>query len=376
MTPRERMFAALEGREVDRCPVFAPYIHLSNSDHWHEVTGKSTADFYRWNSLLSDQYAEGFEQFYEQMPFDVFEQLNESYVPRVDREVVEIIEKDDGVYRHNKSNDTWSGLSNDIHNAGESANETRLVHTREDIDREIVVVPADEQIRNGSMDHLKACVDRFQDRYFILGCGIVNSFYGCTYYVGFINRMTMYLEEPEFIEYVSERYLERNLERIRAVAKTGADAMWIDDATATADMISLEMYERFSLPYLKPLVREIQRLGMKCILIYFGSIADRVEQILSTKPDGLVMEASMKGYANDIEKIARQVSGRTCLFGNLNPYEHVQRLSDGDLAALMKRQYEAVKPYGPFVCSTGSPITPGTPVSRIRYYIDTGHSLK
>jgi uroporphyrinogen decarboxylase len=185
----------------------------------------------------------------------------------------------------------------------------------------------------------------------------------------------MYLDEPQLIHRLSERYLALNLERIRAFALAGSDAVWIDDATATSEMISLDMYERFSLPYLKPLVKEIQRLGMKCILVYFGGIADRVAHIVSTGADALVMEASMKGYVNDIAAIAKRVDGRLCLFGNLNPFDDVERLSENQLWARMKAQYESVRPYRRFVTSTGSPLTPRTPVSRIRRYIEMAHAL-
>ena len=81
----------------------------------------------------------------------------------------------------------------------------------------------------------------------------------------------------------------------------GGDAIYIDDATATNDMISVADYERYSLPYMQAMVDEIHRLNHKAIVIYFGGISDRLEQIAATGADCLLMEASMKGFRNEIE---------------------------------------------------------------------------
>lgn len=375
MTPKERMYAALEGRPVDFYPVFAPYIHLSNNDHWEEVTGEPVWRFFEWQYLPAEQHVAYYDQFWNLMPFDVVQPLHGS--THEEREAITIVHKDDQAYIHDKRNDSYEKVPPDIHLAGSdgAANEERKVFTREDVDREIPIRSAEKIIRGGSMDYLKAAVEKHGGEYFILPGGVVNSLFGCTYYVGLTNRMLMYYDEPEFLDYLSKRILDANIERIRAYAMAGAHGLRIDDATATSEMISLAMYERFSLPYMDELVKEIQRLGMKAIVIYFGGVADRVEQILSTNPDGFIMEATMKNYVNDIEKIAKQVNGRTCLFGNLNPYDDIQVLNDGGLHAKIRAQFEAVRPYKRFVTSTGSPLTPGTPVSRIRRYIEMGHTL-
>ena len=111
-------------------------------------------------------------------------------------------------------------------------------------------------------------------------------------------------------------------------------------------------------------------LGQKVILIYFGGIADRVEQILSLGADGLIMETSMKSYVNDLGDIASQIKGRTCLFGNIDPVGIVQKGTDEQLQEEIERQTRVGRSLGSFVVSTGSPITPLTPVERIRRFIE------
>jgi len=182
-------------------------------------------------------------------------------------------------------------------------------------------------------------------------------------------------DEPKLVKYISELVLEQNIEYIRAVGKSGSDAMFIDDATATSDMISVRMYEEFSLPYMIEQVKEIKRQGMKAFVIYFGGISDRVEQIASTGADVLMMETSMKGYVNDYTSIARRLGGQICLAGNLDPYGDIELLSDEGLEARMTVMAKAGREYGRYFTCTGSPLTPKTPLKRIQKYIDIGHRL-
>jgi len=95
----------------------------------------------------------------------------------------------------------------------------------------------------------------------------------------------------------------------------------------------------------------------------------RLEQIASTGADGLAPEAGMKNYTNDIDEIAAAIGDRISLFGNINPYDTIERASDDDLAAEVARQAAAGRKARGFIMCTGSPITPGTPLARVRRFI-------
>ena len=213
----------------------------------------------------------------------------------------------------------------------------------------------------------------YGDTHFILTGNVVNTFYSNVFHVGMTNLYAMLLEEPELIKYISELILEQNIEHIRAIAAVGGDAIYIDDATATSDMISPQMYEEFSLPYLIPQVKEIQKLGHKAILIYFGGIADRVDMIKSTGADVLMMECSMKGYINDYSDIAAKLGGSMCLAGNLNPYDDIEITTDEELEIKIREMVSKGLAYGRYFTSTGSPLTPNTSVKRMQKYIDLAH---
>jgi hypothetical protein len=376
MTGRERVLAAYEGRMPDCVPASAPYIMLSNADHWVEATGLPVWKFYEWQYLPPDAHAARYADFTSAMPFDVFEPFFGHSAQ--EREAITVVENDGRHFFRDRRDGSLNPVPDTIHEAGSAlhANETRHVFTREDARTRITTATAERQIADGQMDFAKAAFSLYGGSHFFVTGGIVNTFYMCSFQFGLTNMFAALKEEPDLFHYVSSLNLEQNIERIRAYAAVGGDAVYIDDATATCDMISVNDFETFSLPYMREEVREIKRLGMKAICIYFGGIGDRADRILSLEPDALSMETSMKGYVNDLAAVAKLAAGKICLYGNLNPFNDVQMLSDAALENKVRLQCAQGSVGGRFVTSTGSPLTPGTPVSRIRRLIEMSHSMK
>ena len=372
MNGRERMLAAIEGRPLDQYPVMVPYVMLSNADHWVEVTGEPVWRFYEWMTADPVRHAQGYKPFYDAMPFDLFQPWFAA--KRADRENTRVVMRDGVPYLHDRKGDSLKPVPESIHNAGSGGgeNETRHIFDVGDIRERIPYESESALVEGGVNDTLEAVLPLFRDKFCING-GVVNTFYSCVYHVGMENFYCMLKEEEALVHEMSKRILENNIAYIRAIARAGGDAIYIDDATATSEMVSVDTYETFALPYLTEQVREIKRLGKKAVLVYFGGISDRVEQILSTGVDLLVMEASMKGFVNDYAAISRQIGQRCCLAGNLNPYDHVEVLPEAALEAEIQRQASAGRLTGRYVTSTGSPLTPGTSVSRIARLIEMGH---
>ena len=375
MISKEFVYAAIEGRKLEHYPVHSSYTFLSNADHWNALTGKTAADFYRWTLSDTAEHEKVYKVWMEKLPYDTFipYQLPSYEV----RETIEVVEKDNLILMHDKKEDTYKRMSGNIHDSGSngSAVGTQRVFSISDVKETVKIETTDKMIENGCFDAVRAGVNTAGKDKFLISGGIVNTFYECSAYLGFQNLFPMLYDEPELVHYLSERILESNIERIRAFAKIGGDAIYIDDATATCDMISLKQYEEFSLPYLTRAVTEIQRLGKIAVLIYFGGIQDRISQIASTGAKVLQMEASMKNFTNDYDYIAERLDGKMCLMGNLNPYEDLEITNDEELHERIRKQVESGRKYGKYISCTGSPITPYTSVERIKRYIDMAHML-
>ena len=373
MNNKERVYAAFDGKRVDRPPVTSIYNFLYHQDHFSELTGLPHWRMHEWLANSPDKHADLFLQLHRQAPFELLQP--QQAASRVWRERQEFIERDGKAWRHDRLTGEQTRIDVPAvsgHASDGQANEIRRVFTREDIRSQVKVYSADSRLAEGANDYLDAIVARYGSEEFILSGGVVGTFYSCHGHVGLTNLFALLIEEPSLIEELSRRILDQNIEEIRRLAMGIGDAIYIDDATATSDMISVQHYERFSLPYMQAMVKEIQRLGHKAILIYFGGIADRLQQISSLGADGIVFEASMKGFTNDVADITAKIGGRITVFGNVDPVRTLQDADDAALEKEIRRQVEAGRPGRGFILSTASPITPRTPLRRVQRYIALG----
>ena len=377
MTNKQRVHAALDGKPVDRCPVTSLYNFLYQLDHFSELTGLPSWRMQQWLVDTPEAHVDLYARMHAAAPFELL-QPQHSAPSRAWRARQEFVEKDGHPYRHDRETGEWvrldqtaaSGHASDYH-----ANEERHVFSRADIDARLTVTPAAQQLADGANDYIEAIVRRFGQEEFVLSGGVIGTLYSCHWHVGLTNLFSLLIEEPELIDYLCEKILAQNLEAIRRLAAAGGDAIYIDDATATSDMISPAMYERFSLPYMKAMVDEIHRLKHKAILIYFGGIIDRLELIAATGADGLLPEASMKGFVNDTAEIARRIGDRMTLFSNIDPVAVLQNGTDAELEQEIRRQIEAARAARGFILSTASPITPSTPLARVQQFLELGRTL-
>lgn len=374
MTSKERVHAALEGKPVDRCPVTADYSQLYFPDHIEELTGRPWWHVHRWMAMPVDEHVALYRQMLELVPFEMIQPFDG---PRDDADEVEFVERDGVPYRHDRLDDKWakvernaSGFAYDYH-----ANETRYIFSRDDIEERIPIPDWRQAIAAGENCYIEGMVREFGRDNFILSGGLVGTIWSCGQHVGQTNLFAMLVQEPDLVEALCERITEENLARIRRLAAAGGDGIYIDDATATSDMISPAMYERFSFPYMKAMVDEIHRLGHKAVVIYFGGVMDRLESIASTGADGFSYEASMKGYVNDTAEIARRIGDRMTLFSNIDPVGILQNGSDEALEAEIRKQFEAGRRARGFILSTASPITPQTPLARVRRFIELSRQI-
>ncbi len=172
------------------------------------------------------------------------------------------------------------------------------------------------------------------------------------------------------VEALCRRLTESSMEILKAYSKMGVDIIWFEECLASANEISLSKFDRFCLPYNVELLSEINRLGMKSIYYPCGDVRDRLELMIEAGPDCMSLEESKKGFEIDLAWVNEVVEGRVCIFGNLDSIGVLQNGTREELRGEVRRQVEIGREYGRFVMSLGSPVTPRTPASRVREYVD------
>jgi hypothetical protein len=374
MNSKQRCRAALMGLPTDRPPVTVLYNMLYYEDHFSELTGLPPHELVRWLNSDPEEYFHLFKIMHAKAPFEM---LQPHMAPsRSERQASEFIFQDGRLVRRNR----FSGALEDLHSVSGhakdyAANQAQKIFSPRDIERVIEVPDPKKQVAEGYNDYLARFVEEMGNDHYIVSGGVVGTIYSCGWYLGQQNTLAMLLDQPDLVTAVCQRITEQNIATIHQLASAGGDAIYIDDATATSDMISLKHYERFSLPYMTLMVNEIHRLGHQAILIYFGGVMDRLEAIASTGADGLLMETSMKGYTNDMAEAVRRVGKSITLFANIDPLGILQDASEASLETEIRRQFMAGRSGRGFVISTASPITPATPLSRVQKFLDLGKTL-
>lgn len=365
---RVRVHRALAGDPLDRFPVAALYSMYYQADHFAELTGLPGWMYHWWRNASPEDHVDVLVRMLEAAPFETV-QLFEAPT-REERSRTRILEKEGRAYRDYAGRiDALAGTTSG-HAMDYAANERRRVFGLRDADEQIRAVPAAEQRASGMDDYVDAAVARLGRDRFIIAGSVAGALFSCAAYLGQTNTFALLIDRPALVDYVCAKVTEQNVETIRRLAATGGDAIIIDDATATGDMISVAHYERFCVPYTRTMVDEAHRAGLKAIVVYFGAVMDRLDQIASLHADGLNVECSMKGYVNDIDRIARCIGGRVSLFANIDPVGVIEQGTDGELEREIVRQVRAGRHARGFLVSPASPITPATPLRRVRRFID------
>ena len=192
---------------------------------------------------------------------------------------------------------------------------------------------------------------------------------------GYEGMLLLMAQNPDLASYAGQRILSNATQHIRMCSVLGADGIRIEECLL--DQISPESFRDINVPILRECVEEIRAAGMKSIYYYCGNPWDRFDAILDIGADAIQLEESKKGFTIDIEDVVEAVKGSCVLFGNLDATAVLQDGSDDELHREIERQLQSGKDNkNRFVMSVGSPITPDTPVERVRRYTDLVHMLQ
>jgi hypothetical protein len=191
---------------------------------------------------------------------------------------------------------------------------------------------------------------------------------------GYEGTMVMIATRPDLVRHACQRFLTLITRRVRRAAILGVRGMWIVESLV--DMISPEAFASLFAPFMTQVVGEIRAAGMNSIYYFTGNPAGKWDEILSIGADALALEEGKKGFEIDIEDVVKRVQGRCTVFGNLDAIGVLQNGTDEELRTEISRQIAAGRRNGNrFIMSIGSPVTPGTPVERVRLFCDLVQEL-
>jgi len=373
MTGREKMRAAFTKAGTDEIPVVICYENIFYRDHWSEVT--SLPWWYMYESDVGRQAAWR-EEAFPKIGQDWF-LLTRGYA-RESRKNLTL----EGGEREAIRVNAVTGAKDVIvrpevsGNANFPWNRREKADTPEDIDK-LIHLSDERDAEILKTDGSRDLAERLMDG---VGAGdyphmhVAAPLYACEALWGFEGFMLRLADDPALVHYACDRFCERNRRSLASCAALGAEGIWIEECLI--DMISPAMYEELNLPYMQWLVDDTRAVGMKSVYYYCGNPAGKMDLILHCGADAVSLEEGKKGFVIDIEDVVDAVRGRCAVYGNLDAMWLLPFCSEDELRREVARQIAAGRRNGSrFVMSLGSPVTPGTPVARVRQYCDIAREL-
>lgn len=374
MNGRERVYAALSAEGTPEIPAVIPYEGIYLRDHWAQLTARPWWVRYgldvEESCVWRQEVAQAIGQDWFALPVAA---------SRADRAAVSLRERDGQAYLV----DVRTGVARRLspprvggwpgHGVA-SVHPERPPETRDQVNASIgVPLPVDRILAGGQGDLPEQILSTWGASLYPLG-SVLGPLWRCYDLWGFEGLMLRVASDRALVRHAVERYTAHSLQAVRLYARLGALGLWIEDCMT--DMVSPEAYRTLNLPCLRQITAEARGLGLHSIYYYCGDPAGKWDLLLDTGADALSLEESKKGFSIDIEQVVERVDRRMAVLGNLDAIHVLPAADEETLRAVIARQIAAGRCNGSrFIMSLGSPVTPGTPVERVRRYCELVHEL-
>ena len=377
MTGREKIEAAFSKQGTNEIAAVMCYEGIYIRDHWKELT---TSPWWHINEPDIERQMKWRKDVIEMTGHDWIRLM--PFYSKEERRNILIEEKAGVIFFRDKKSGHEIKLEEPAKGGWLADSLTASVHpgqpadSEEEIDRLIPIgSPFDKNkfLKEGKADLSREILTEYGANLFPV-FHVQSPLWCCYNLWGFEGMMRMTKQNPALVKHACERYLEIELNNVKMAAALGAAGIWIEECMT--DMISPDSFMELNVPYLKRIVEEINKNNMKSIYYFCGDPSGKMEQMLSVGSDAISLEEGKKGFSIDIEDVVSEVKGKCVVLGNLDALGVLQSGSEDELRAEIKRQITAGRRNNNrFIMSTGSPVTPGTPVERVRMYCDMVHEM-
>ncbi len=179
-------------------------------------------------------------------------------------------------------------------------------------------------------------------------------------------------KRPAFVEKILDFSTELLIHIYEPVVNDGTlDVISLADPTASGDLISKKIFERFALPYLKRFTDWAKSKNIHTLLHICGDTTDRLELFPSTGASCISLD-----HKTDLAKAKEVLSGKICFAGNVAPVDVMLQGNVDLVESSCKRIIETVGTDGAFVLMPGCDIPPDVPYENIKKFIQVASEWK
>ena len=370
MTPKERILSAFQGKKPDHLPCAIAYPEIPFRDRSEE---HMTHPWWILDEMNKRKMIPAVRNYLQKIGCDGWPVLWTN--PQKERAAIQYIRENGRDYIFNRQ----SGQKKELFPPGrgqttlEALTEPKpLLHDEEYINR-ISIVNAENQIQHGQWEFAQATLRALGNDYFIYS--YTSTPFALSFAKGFTETLMDVVTNPDFIHAIADHLVAAQRENLRAMAISGVHGVWMQDFYGGKEILSRRQYADIVVPHARELVQEAHRLGLKVIHYFMGNPIDRADLVASVGAEAILFEEARKGYEINIEALADQINGDQVLMGNLAAEEVLAKGSESDLNAEIARLISFGRKRERFMMATGSPPTPETPLTRIKFALDTARQL-
>jgi len=168
------------------------------------------------------------------------------------------------------------------------------------------------------------------------------------------------IKNPEFVHELNEITARVSEDFAVAKAEHGANVIVIADPTASTSLISPDMFQEFSLLYLRRVLHAIKGMGAVPSLHICGKTGPILENMAKTEAKVLEVDSPV-----DLREAKGLVGGRTCLMGNVDTAV-LLRGKPHDVELETRDCIKKAADGGGFILSSGCEVPLNTPMDNIK----------
>ncbi len=245
------------------------------------------------------------------------------------------------------------------------------------IDRYIdsIYQTTEQVIENGELEHISYHSRKYgAEKLIALNEGSDTACFFDTH-VGFENGLIGMMENPENVQYYLRRLYDRTFQRMKAYRQLGGQAFINSETYCSRDIMSPQLYREVIFPVQLEFYTKLRELGILPICYFTGDILPLIDTIKMLPINGLMVEASKKGFSVDTGEIADRLENKIALFGNLESHYILETGTAGEVKNETIRQLQKTKGH-PFIMANDCPISFHTPPENIHCMIDTARNYR
>jgi uroporphyrinogen decarboxylase len=172
-------------------------------------------------------------------------------------------------------------------------------------------------------------------------------------------------ELEEKITLLIGRAFEVHLEYHRMMLEAGADITSFGDSSCGPDVISPELFAKYSLPFHKKLQNELAKMNTGTVCHICGNLDRIIEDVAAIGYAGVEID-----YKTNIENAARVMKGRSVVFGPIDPSGVFYFGTPELMRAKTREVLDHFRGRG-IVLGAGCAIPTGAPEELIRTFVET-----